>query len=93
MNYAESSIILAQSYQAHETKNRLRLIQTMDIFHNTNAFSLFLSTESQNGLDEDFIYDISRSIEDATSIFEQLCKGRVTVLSLREITEDFLSAE
>ena len=93
MNSADSPVILSRSYRIQKTKNRLRLIRTMDIFQNADTFSLFLSTESPDGFQEDFVYDISRSKEKATLIFEQLCRGKVTALSLREITEDILVCE
>ena len=65
MMHNESSVIQTKHHLQNETVSKLRLIQTVDPFQNTDVYSLFLTTESENGCNEEFIYDISRNAQAA----------------------------
>ncbi|MBQ7309080.1 MAG: hypothetical protein IJW87_02780 [Clostridia bacterium] len=91
MMHNKSSVIQTKHHLQNETVSKLRLIQTVDPFQNTDVYSLFLTTESENGCNEEFIYDISRNAQAAKAFFELLCKEKVTALSLREVAEDYLA--
>ena len=87
------SILLSKHTVQNHVKNHFRLIQTSDIFLNTDIFSVFLTTESPDAYDEEFIFDISRDFETAISFFRLISEGNVTALTLREIAEDFLASD
>lgn len=87
-----SSIIQTQCLAQDDIRNRFRLIRTLDAFRNTDVFSVFLTTESPNACDEDFIYDISRDLGTAKEFFRLISEGNVTALTLREIAEDFIAS-
>ena len=92
MNYDSHSIILTKEHRQYEFHNHLRLIRTLDNFHDTDVFSIFLTTESAFGKEEEFIYDISRDWEKAKTFFEFLEKENVTALTLRDVAENFLAS-
>lgn len=87
-----SSIILTKYNRANDLQNSFRLIRTLDGFHNTDVFSIFLTTEFQNVREEEFVYDISRDADTAKEFFTLLCKENVSALHLREVAEDFISS-
>ena len=69
--------------------NRYRLIATTEA-SGAEVFSVFLTTESEDGLTEDFVYDVSRDPDEAELFFRRLVACRATALHLRDIAEDFL---
>lgn len=88
-----SSVILTETNAENDIQNRFRLIQTADLFHNTDVFSIFLTTESNHICTEDFVYDISRDADTAKKFFRLLCKENVSALHLREAAEDFILSQ
>ena len=92
MNAYQPSIIQTEFYTRNHIHNRFRLIHTVDVFQNTDVFSVFLTTESPDGYHEEFVYDIARHPATAKEFFRLICQGDVSATSLRDIAEDFVAS-
>ena len=90
METSTSSVILSKKRKGGDLLNCFRLVRTFDSFQEANVFSVFLTTESNGGCTEDFVYDISRDFGEAKSFFDLLCRNDASATHLREIAEDFL---
>ncbi len=88
-----TSVIASVSHTENDVDNHFRLIRTMDVFQNTDVFSVFLTTCSPTGCYEAFVYDISRNPDIAASFFALICRENVTAVSLSDIAEDFIASE
>ncbi|MBQ3490812.1 MAG: hypothetical protein IJA86_09505 [Clostridia bacterium] len=86
-----SSIILTQNYRENNAVSAIRLIHSVDIFQNTDVFSVFLTTESDGKQTEEFIYDISRNKRDAKKFFSLLCEQKATADSLCELAANLIA--
>ena len=93
MSAFHTCIVSSVSNTEQKIINHYRLIRTIDIFHNTEVFSVFLTTASPEDSSEAFVYDISRNSHTAEQFLDMICKNNVTALSLREIAEDFISSQ
>ena len=93
MSAFHTCIVSSVSNTEYEIINHFRLISTIDIFQQTDVFSVFLTTTSPEDSSEAFVYDISRNPHTAEQFFDMICKNNVTALSLREIAEDFISSQ
>ena len=91
MSAFHTAVISDFSKTEDHIDNHFRLIRTMDIFHQTDVFSVFLTTRSPDGCYEEFVYDIARNYETAETFFNLICKANVTALSLCDVAEDFIS--
>ena len=90
MKRESSGLIMTDIGREEGVLNRYRLIATMDAFSGREVFSVFLTTESADGVTEDFVYDITRDPDEARVFFQRIVESRATALHLREIAEDFL---
>ena len=90
MTKETSALILTDITGENGILNRYRLIATMDAISGKEVFSVFLTTESGEGMTEDFVYDITRDSDEAVRFFHRLVEYRATALHLRDIAEDFL---
>ena len=91
MKRTESSVILTNFNTIDHVYNCCRLIQTVDLLHGDDVFSIFLTTKSADDIDEEFVYDIARDEFHAKAFFSQICKEHVTACTLLDITRDFLA--
>ncbi len=91
MTRPESAIILTKYNTEDHTINHYRLIRTMDLFQNQDVFSVFLTTDHPDGIDEEFIYDISHEENLATCFFNRICSENVTACTLAAVAHDFLA--
>lgn len=71
--------------------NTCRLVKTADTLSCGWIYSVFLSTEKNNKIDEEFAYDIARDEEPALSIFRKLCDGSVTACTLHDILHNLIA--
>ncbi len=90
MTIENSPIILTQSYLEKGIFSFVRLIHTVDIFQNTDVFSVFMTSKSAETQTEDFIYDISRERDEAEKFFRMLCEQKATASSLQSLAEAFV---
>ena len=91
MTRTESAIITAHFTTENNIMNYCRLIRTTDPFQGGDVFSVFLTTRSRTEADEEFVFDIARNEEDATDLFDRICRGNVTACTLRDVIADFLA--
>lgn len=92
MNTRTESTILFTSCTAEEQiYNCYRLIHTVDAFLGDDVFSVFITTKTDDRLDEEFVYDIARDEQMAKDFFSHICRERVTACTLQDIAKDFLA--
>jgi hypothetical protein len=87
----ESTILFTNCTAEEQIFNCYRLIRTVDAFLGDDVFSVFVTTKTDDGLDEEFVYDITRDEQVAKDFFSRLCHERVTACTLQDITKDFLA--
>ncbi len=91
MKRAESSIILTHCSIDGHVLSCCRLIQTVDVYHGNDVFSVFVSTSADDETDEEFVYDISHDKETAVSFFTRICQEHISACTLLDIAQDFLA--
>ncbi len=72
-------------------KNTYRLLRCVDIAQGTDIYSLFLTTETENTVDEEFLFDLSRTETAAISFYDYLIAMNVTACTLIDIASDLFS--
>jgi|GEM_PF-2628872 len=90
MTVNPSPVIVSVCRAGKNISTRFRLIRTFDSWKEADVFSVFLTTESAEGLTEDFVYDVTRDCDEAHRFFDMLCERDATALNLHDVTEDFL---
>ncbi len=91
MTRSESSVILTHCTAEEQVYTCCRLIHTVDTFHGGDVFSIFLTTNTDGNIDEEFVYDISREEAAAKHFFSLICREHVTACTLQDIAKDFLA--
>ncbi|MBQ9747736.1 MAG: hypothetical protein IJV98_03025 [Clostridia bacterium] len=87
----ESSVILTEFSAENGVANRYRLLQTADSFHGDDVFSIFMTTHTADGTDEEFVYDIAREKAEATGLFQKICRENVCACTLADVTKDLIA--
>ena len=72
-------------------KNTYRLLRSLDAVHGTDLYSLFLTTETESTVDEEFLLDLARTEADAISFFEHMLAMSVTACTLIDVASDLLA--
>jgi len=91
MNQNESCVLLTKQNRNGSVSNLCRLIKTVDMLSCGWIYSVFLSTEKGNKINEEFAYDIARDEETALFLFRKLCHGSVTAGTLHDILHNLIA--
>ena len=87
----ESTIQRCCVTRCHGIQNTYRLLRCLDTEHGTDIYSLFLTTQIKDLVDEEFIFDLARTEAKATAFLEQMLKMQVTACTLADIASDLLA--
>ena len=91
MKRTNGCVILTKSVRLTDGESLFRLIETADAFSDGWVYSLFVTTTENGTLQEEFLYDVSRSRRDAVDILRRLCTDGVKASSLHSAVSRLLS--
>lgn len=91
MHRSETGILLTRQYENNYVKNTYRLIRNVDPFSPNWIYSIFLTTEYNGTIDEEFAFDCARKQDDAIAILNILCREAVSACTLFDVLHNLAS--
>ena len=93
MTRAESSILLHSLQNENGIDNHYRLLRSLDPFHGNDVFSIFVTTQTKETVDDEFVYDIARDESTAIRRFSLICRESVCACTLADVLQDLITEE
>ncbi len=72
--------------------NQYRLLQCMEPLGSQEIYSLFVTTQSMDCTEEEFVFDIARDKDEAMRLFLAVYGGNVSVCTLRDVLSDLIAS-